>query len=330
MQIWKAAGAALILAIPVIAGAALAPPAGAVPTADIGASPTIHTSVVVDNETVRLGDLFQNAGTHEEAEISRAPKPGSRISFDAARLYALARIYKIAWRPMSRFDRVVVRRASQEIGKAEIEAELRAELANRGVGGKMRIELHNRNPILHIATDTPATLAVETLRYDESTKRFTAALVAPAGQAGAARLQVSGRVYAVSEIPVLARRLNAGEIIRKGDIEWIELRTDRIARDTIVDAKRLIGFTPRRYIRPGKPIRASALRPPLLVAKKSVVTVILRTEQMLLTLQGRALEDGGRGDTIRILNPQSKQVIEAVVDGPGRATVMASRRTALN
>jgi flagella basal body P-ring formation protein FlgA len=328
MRTWKAVGAALILAIPAIAG--VASPAVAATPADIGASPAIYTSVLVDNETVRLGDLFQNAGMHKGMEISPAPKPGSHLSFDASRLYALARIYKLAWRPTSRFDRVVVRRASQEIGRAEIEAELQAELANRGVSGKMRIELHNRNPILHVATNASATMAVESMHYDKNTKRFTAALVAPAGQAGAARLRVSGRVYAVSEIPVLARRLDAGEVIRNSDIEWMELRTDRISRDTIIDAKRLIGFTPRRYVRPGKPIRISALRPPLLVTKKSVVTVVLRTERMLLTLQGRSLEDGGLGDTIRILNPQSKQVIEAKIDGPGRATIISPRQTALN
>ena len=43
----------------------------------------------------------------------------------------------------------------------------------------------------------------------------------------------------------------------------------------------------------------------------------------MLTLRGQAQEAGALGDTIGVLNVQSKRVVQGVVDGPGRVTVSA-------
>jgi flagella basal body P-ring formation protein FlgA len=51
---------------------------------------------------------------------------------------------------------------------------------------------------------------------------------------------------------------------------------------------------------------------------------------MTLTAQGRASEDGAKGDTIRVLNMQSKKMIEGVVVGPDRVRVDLAPRLALN
>jgi flagellar basal body P-ring formation protein FlgA len=60
------------------------------------------------------------------------------------------------------------------------------------------------------------------------------------------------------------------------------------------------------------------------------VTIILQTPHMVLTVQGRASEDGAKGDTIRLLNLQSKKAIEGVVVGPDLVRVDTAPRLALN
>jgi flagella basal body P-ring formation protein FlgA len=42
---------------------------------------------------------------------------------------------------------------------------------------------------------------------------------------------------------------------------------------------------------------------------------------MSLVLQGQALKDASVGETVQVLNTQSKKTIEAVVSGPGKALV---------
>jgi flagella basal body P-ring formation protein FlgA len=57
------------------------------------------------------------------------------------------------------------------------------------------------------------------------------------------------------------------------------------------------------------------------INKDESVTVQFRTGGVALTLQGKALTGAAAGETLRVLNPQSKMIIDAVAVGPGVAVV---------
>jgi len=59
-----------------------------------------------------------------------------------------------------------------------------------------------------------------------------------------------------------------------------------------------------------------------LVSKGSLVTIILKKPGLSLTSQGRALQNGADGDTIRISNTNTSRTIEAVVIGSNIVTVL--------
>jgi flagellar basal body P-ring formation protein FlgA len=40
-----------------------------------------------------------------------------------------------------------------------------------------------------------------------------------------------------------------------------------------------------------------------------------------LTMRGKALESGAEGDTVNVLNIQSKRTVQGTVSGPGRVTL---------
>ena len=86
----------------------------------------------------------------------------------------------------------------------------------------------------------------------------------------------------------------------------------------------------RRTLRAGQPLYANDLRAPIIVAKGSNVTMSYRTSSMVLTTIGKALKDGGQGETIRVLNTQTNTVIDAMVEGSGMVVVTSRRRLALN
>ena len=77
-------------------------------------------------------------------------------------------------------------------------------------------------------------------------------------------------------------------------------------------------------------MRAQQIRRPLLVAKGDMVTIKLKRPGMELSAKGRAIEDGSKGDTIRVTNSQSKNIIETVVLGAHLVTVEAPSRLAMN
>jgi flagella basal body P-ring formation protein FlgA len=83
------------------------------------------------------------------------------------------------------------------------------------------------------------------------------------------------------------------------------------------------GKETRRALKAGEIIRASDLKRPTLVAKGSNVTMLFVAPGMQLTSTGRALEDGGQGDSITVLNPTSYRKVEAVVVKAGTVRVGA-------
>ncbi len=288
--------------------------------------------VEVNSKRVRLGDFFTNAGKKADAIVAYAPKPGDRMVFDASWLYRVARAFKLKWRPLTIKEQSVVIRQSVVIGREEIEDAILSALLARGVSEDMSVELSNKMLRIHVAGDKLATVEAEDVIFDRRTGRFTAILVAPAGSVSGQRIRVTGYMFKTAEAPVLVNQVAAGEIIKKDDVKWIKMRTRRLQKDVILDANDLIGKTPRRGrgLRPGTPVRKSEVRRPVLVAKGSLVMIMLRSPGMVLTSQGRALEDGSNGDTIRVSNTRSKTVIDATVMGSNRVFVRPIGRIVMN
>ena len=51
--------------------------------------------------------------------------------------------------------------------------------------------------------------------------------------------------------------------------------------------------------------------------------IVLQAPGMTLTAQGKALEDGGRGEMIRVVNIQSNRTIDATVQAAGQVGLFA-------
>lgn len=297
----------------------LAPPAPA--AAADGAPARLKARVTVTDEVVRLGDLFDGLATGHETVLGNAPAPGQSVTVDARWLDAVARAYGVAWRPVSALQTAVVVRASETIGVRRIEAALRDALAAHGVARDALIALDTPNLTLHVPVGMDTGLTVERLAFDPASARFSADIAVPGKGAPVARAAVSGHAAAMVDVPVVNRRIERGTVIRARDVAWSRERASRINRTIARGAEQLIGKSPRRPLRPGEPIAANDLRAPVTVAKNTLVTIRLATDQMVLTAQGRALDDGATGDVIRVMNTKSHAVIDAAVVGSGLVQV---------
>ena len=63
---------------------------------------------------------------------------------------------------------------------------------------------------------------------------------------------------------------------------------------------------------------------PEIVARNETVTLIYQAPGITLTLRGQAQEPGALGDTVGVLNVQTKRVVQGVISGPGKVTVVAA------
>jgi flagella basal body P-ring formation protein FlgA len=279
-----------------------------------------NDTVTINRPFVRLGDLFPEAGDKADIAVAYAPAPGSRTVYDVKSLVSIARSNGIQWQAKSWFDRVVIERPGIAIGDNEIMAAVRSELAKRNLDAKADIDLATHGISLFIPADAPTALELQNFQFDERSGQFTSRLVVPAAD-GTQAIAVSGRIYRLVDVPTLNRRVSSGEIVARDDIQWQTARAETVGRNVILDADKIIGKEAIRPLPSDQPVRNGDVRPPVIVNKGSLVTMIVQSPTMTLTSKGKAMENGAMGDAVRIENTQSKVVVEGEVVSNGTVRI---------
>jgi flagellar basal body P-ring formation protein FlgA len=113
-----------------------------------------------------------------------------------------------------------------------------------------------------------------------------------------------------------ASSLVAAEVIRAGDrVSAANAVTDS---GSAADAEEsLLGREVRRTIYAGQSITADNTRPPMLVKRNQVVTLKYINGALEITTTGRALGEAGLSETVSVLNPDSRQLVQGIVQEGG-------------
>ena len=283
----------------------------------------LRRSVTVDTSYVTLGDLFTGLNDPALADktVAYAPQPGRRATLDYRWLVAIAQREKLAWRPRTRRDAILIERASLIIEADDIEIELDAALDQQGIEGPREVQLANRNFQLHLATDMAPVIEVRQISVNRRTRRFTAAIVTGADTDQERGYKVSGTYFPVVEVPVTTRAIARGEVIEEGDVQYQSVRAGRVKAQAIRDLTDVIGKAAQRTLQAETILTRRDVRVPILVKRNAIVTMILATPTLNITTQGRALENGGMGETVRVMNTDSRKTVEARVSGVNEVTV---------
>jgi flagella basal body P-ring formation protein FlgA len=282
---------------------------------------SLRPAVTVAAPVVRVGDIFGGAGSHADETVVTAPPPGTRITYGADWLAAVAREHQIAWSPGSGYDQVTIERASRVIGSDVVAKQLLAEIAQREPIDNAELELDDPSLRLVVPADADDAVGIDGLAIDHRTGRLSAFISAPAGDPAAVRRRLTARLIYRVDLPVLNHAIAPGATIAAGDLDFVKTRRDRVATDIATEAQQLIGKSPRRPIAQGAPVRLGDLAMPLLVHKNDLVTILLEMPGLQLTAQGKALEDGGDGALVHVANTKSSRIIDAAVVAAGTVRV---------
>ena len=281
---------------------------------------TLRGTTALDAPVVRLSDLFDDAGPRADHVLGPAPAPGARIVVEAAQLAAIARQFGVDWRPASSADRIVLDRPGRPLPREQVLATLRAALTGVGApldGDLMLPEFSAPTVPLEGHTET----AIEQADYDAATGRFTATLAVIRADMPIQRIRLSGQVQEMVELPVLVHRLPAGSVLQASDLQTVRLRAGALREETVRQIGDVVGMALKRSVLAGQPLNATELMRPALVDKGMQVAMELSSPGLALIGQGVAQEAGGAGDRIRVLNPNSRAVLEAEVIGPRRVRI---------
>lgn len=115
-----------------------------------------------------------------------------------------------------------------------------------------------------------------------------------------------------------------GETISESDLVYGTIPSNTVFSGIATSMDMLKGMEARRLLRAGEVVRVDDVRRPVVVAKGSIVTMTFEAPGVTLTASGRAMGEGGVGDTITVQNPISFRQISCVITGPGAVRAASS------
>jgi flagella basal body P-ring formation protein FlgA len=289
-------------------------------------APALKASVVVTSDIVRIGDLVDNAGPVANVPIFRAPDLGTTGAVSTDRIVDAIQPHQLIGIDTRGLSQVLVTHASRAISVREITDRIAQALAGQyGFGDSHNVLVNFDRDVRTLQVEPTATgeLQVMALSYDPRTTRFDVTFDLPASvelQRQPARY--SGTAIGTVDAVTVDHPIERGEILKASDITMVK-RPKAEADVVLSSAAAAAGLAARHQLQPGRPLTGSDLMKPEIVLRNDSVTIVFQAPGVTLTLRGQAQEAGALGDTISVLNMESKRVVQAVVSGTDRVAVGA-------
>jgi flagella basal body P-ring formation protein FlgA len=280
-----------------------------------------RSSSSVDSPVIRLGDLFENIGEKSGIVIGGAPAPGRRIIIEATQLMGIARLHRLAWRPLSADERIVLERPGRAISRDQIADQVRVDLINLGMDPDAEIDIPGFTPPVVPLSSTPV-ITVENPTYDPQSFRFSALVGISASGMQTQTIRIVGRATSTIEVVVTARRLSAGSTISAADVRVVRLKVDRVRPGSAHRIDEVIGKQIRKSLGQEIAISTADIGTPAAVEKNSMVTMLLETPEIRISVRGRALDAAPLGGVVMVVNSLSEAIVDAEVIGPGLVRVV--------
>jgi flagella basal body P-ring formation protein FlgA len=284
----------------------------------------LKPSVTVHEDVVHLGDLFDGAGDLAGTPVFQAPDAGVDGVLPAAQALAAAAAAGLAVDPTV-LDSVRVVRAGNRLSEEDIAALVRSAVAERLAADPVSLDLAFDGLVETVTADASAEtpVSLDALSLQSASGRFTARLAVDIG-ASERMVDVAGRVTETREIPVLVRDVDRRQVIRAADLATQRIDVRRLPKAAVREAGFLVGMAARRPLRAGDTVAASDVESPRLVLRGQLVTMTYARPGLTLTARGRALADAALGETVAVLNEQSRRTVQGVVTADGSVAVQTS------
>ncbi len=286
---------------------------------------TLRDRIMVDGDVVRLADLFQEPLSDGDIAVAQAPKAGQTLSLDARFLQQVARAYRLNWKPSSKYQKIMIGRMSQRVTAPMVRDAIATAVQERmGSTSDLDIALDGGDLELDLPTDVENSVAVSAINFDAMSNRFAAILVAPADGPPVIQRNVFGTVYEMAQVPVPKRLISAGEVIVGDDLEWQAVHLARLSGNSLTDADQLVGRMAKRPLKAGQLLRQSDVAVSPAIRKNDLIRLVVKSGQMTLTVQGKALQDAALGQTIRVVNINSNRQLSGTVVDAGTVAIGVS------
>ncbi len=282
----------------------------------VATAATLRPMTTLNGSQVLLSDLFDDAGPLAARVLGPAPAPGERIVVETRQLAAIARMFGVAWTPVTPVDAAVLERPGRLLPRPDVLEALRPALAGVGAPAGAEIELPDFAPPM-VPLRTRPQLGIEQLDYDAGAGRFSAALLITGEAMTPLRLRLTGLVHEMADVVVPAHRLAAGTTLRPADLVQTRLRASAVHGEVAREIADAAGMRLRHAVQGGQPLPLAELQRPGTLEKGASVTMQIELGALSVTARGVALAAGAPGERIPVLNPVSHMVVEGQLQEGG-------------
>lgn len=295
--------------------------------------PTLKPETIVTGDIVRIGDLIDHSGIVASVPIFRAPDLGYTGTISADEVLEAVRKHALIGVDTAGIHDVVVTRASRTIPAKLVQDLIAQTISTRfdlGLSKDIIVTFANDMHSVHVEPSARGEPRITHIDFDSRSGRFDATLEIPSGAGKRSVLRLAGRAIATVEVATVTREIERGTILREADVQMEQRPRADIGRDIITSHEDAVGQAARSNLQPGRPLRSADLMKPDLVQRGQTVTLVYAVPGIVLTVRGKAVDGGAEGDTVNVLNEQSKRIVPGVIVGPGRVAVGTVSRVASN
>lgn len=290
--------------------------------ARVALASTLRPVSVINDNVLRVGDIFEGL-SEDKANIvlGPGPQPGKEMVLNATTLIRISSALDLSWQPQTTADQITIRREATVIGRDIVQSLIEEKLFENGLNDEYHLTLPTSLGDIILPADMPAQAEVTKFNFNPEKDTFEAVIAAPSASNPLREISVNGSIERMIDIPVLKDGLKNGNIIGSADIDYIKILQKDVQRDYIIDSQEMIGMTPRRMAAAGKPIRDLELENPQIIARGAAITLIYKDGPLTLSARGKSMQNGARGDLIRVVNMASNRSLEGLVTAENEVVV---------
>ena len=292
---------------------------------DAIASPVLRAQVTVESDIVRIGDLIDNAGTAAQVAIYRSPDLGTTGTLPTDQVIGALQAHQVIGVNTRNIKLVTVTRLARTIDSREIESQVAHAIEHRGGLGEaanLRLTFDRDVQDVKLAAWNNGDLQTVQVRYEPRSGRFDVSFeIGNDINSAHAKLRFTGAAIEMLDAAILTRNVERGDVLKASDVVSERRPKAEVGSDAATRG-RAVGMQMRKPVRAGTPLRGADLGKPDLVQRDDNVTLIYDAGGIYLTARGKAVESGAEGDTVTVLNLQSKRTISGTVVGRDQVAIL--------
>lgn len=288
--------------------------------------PVLRSEVSTLSKVVTVGDFYTSAGEFADVALFRSPDMGTSGDVLAETVAERARAAGLLSAGTDGLRKVVVHRRAEiydEIRLKQLAADALAQRDAALTSADLDITFFRNPGPIHADPSKPSPIHIERVLWSRSDGRFTLFLDVH-GPRGRYPLNVTGYAREMMDVLTLSQPLKRGEIAKPEAFTTSRMARQQVPTNALLSSDAITGLAARNNLRANSPLTRNEFERPVLIARGDKVTVTFELPGMKLTTRGQAMADGAAGDTIDIMNIQSRRIVPATVMSRGQVRVISS------